>query len=102
MFKKIILVTLALSFVLPGAICASASEDYGQSLFIAGTNAEQADGGIWFKQPYGFFSIDNVDLTDIQTVAIRAKNDMRGACDGDRVIVRLGSENGEVIRLCQH
>lgn len=46
MFKKIILVTLALSFVLPGAICASASEDYGQSLFIAGTNAEQADGGI--------------------------------------------------------
>ena len=97
MFKKIILVTLALSFVLPGAICASANEDYGQSLFIAGTNAEQADGGIWFKQPYGLFSIDNVDLTDIQTVAITAKNDMRGACDGDRVIVRLGSENGEVI-----
>lgn len=95
--KRTAMLMLAALTFLSCATGAAASDVYRAESAAAGTNAATADGGIWFRQPYGFFSISDVNLSGIRSVKITAKNNMTSGSDGERVILRLGGEKGEVI-----
>ena len=70
---------------------------YTADSFTAGTNSSKADGGVWYRQPYGFFYIADVRLDGVKSVAVTAKNNMYDKSDGERIILRLDGENGDVI-----
>ncbi len=94
--KKFLVMILAATLLTP-CITAMAAGVYGAEMANLGENSASADGGAWYRQPYGFFSIDDVDLSGVRSVKITAKNNMTSGNDGERVILRLDSEKGEVI-----
>lgn len=95
--KKIFIIALLILMLSTYLVGAASSGIYGSESFILGTDSASADGGAWYRQPYGFFSIDDVDLSGVRSVKITAKNNMTSGNDGERVILRLDSEKGEVI-----
>ena len=95
--KKIFIIALLILMLSTYLVSAASSGIYGSESFILGTDSASADGGAWYRQPYGFFSIDDVDLSGVRSVKITAKNSMAGGSDGESVLIRLGGENGEAI-----
>lgn len=94
--RTAILMLAALTF-LSCTAGAAASDVYQAGSAALGTNAAASDGGVWFRQPYGFFSIADVNLSGVKSVKITAKNNMSGTGDGEHVIIRIDGEKGEVI-----
>ena len=91
------MIMLALLMLSPYTVTNASGGLYGSESFILGADSASADGGVWFRQPYGFFAIADVDLSGVRSVKITAKNNMIGGSDGECLLIRIDSEKGDVI-----
>lgn len=94
--KKSILAALA-GILLFNINAAAAANSFLPEDARVGVDAKISENGIVFSMPYGYVCCERVNLSAVNSIKITATNKMTSGYDGDRILVRLDSPEGDVI-----